>query len=223
MRLFRKIGKGTRRTAVGGGESIVGMSATWTSAKFSSSSSSSAISSGIVIVSVCSEHLRERKRVSREEGDEVRDCDVIVPGMAEQEVRVSWFKETSLWYRSVGLEILASPMSDCGGMRIFRRSFFSEALKGVLRPKRLRGDHGDGIFGVLGDMDFVVVGGSRIAWDVLRRGRRGVGGGALGVMYLSLGSIVMIALAMEDVDAFLAWTGLTSTGTQRVLRVWPGI
>ena len=61
---------------------------------------------------------------------------------------------------------------------------------------------------------------------MLSRGRDddgGGGGGARGVIYLSSGFMVMKALAIEDVDALLIRGAVTSIGTQRVLRVCPGI
>ena len=53
---------------------------------------------------------------------------------------------------------MASPSPDLNGMLMFNLCFFSLELIGVFRPKRFRGDHGDGNFGVFGDMDLVVVG-----------------------------------------------------------------
>ena len=78
-------------------------------------------------------------------------------------------------------------------------------------------------FSAFGDRDradrfFVSTGG-----DVFRRASEGGGGGALGVINLSAGFIVLMSpLAIELIDALRLRRGWTSIGTKRRLTGWPG-
>ncbi len=87
---------------------------------------------------------------------------------------------------------------------------------GDRRPKNILGDHGD--FSALGERERAERFFMRTEEDVFKRGSGGGGGGALGVINLSAGFIVLRSpLAIELIDALRNRRGWTSIGTKRRL------